>query len=67
MRRWWRGPRILVRCCGWHGLGAASVADDTRSPRNTWETCRKALGTAGGQVHSVRGLLCLDDTELGSM
>jgi len=32
------------------GVCLASVADDTRAPRDRGQTCRKGLGTAGGQV-----------------
>jgi hypothetical protein len=47
----------------WDGLCTASVADDTRAPRGTGETCRKAVGTAGGQGEPVSGLLGFDDTD----
>jgi hypothetical protein len=48
----WPGAAIWSRGC------AVSVADDTCSPKGTWETCRKALGTAGWQVRARPAICC---------
>jgi hypothetical protein len=61
-RGWWRGYCVVAKHCrrgqAAHNVCAASVGDDTRSPREIRQTCRKASGTAGGQVRARQAVCC---------